>query len=94
MLYPYLSDEEIKLVFEKDMLNDSSLESVFLEVNFALQEALRNKNTYPYLLQLYKDKYCGMMIDKNIVVKYWNSENSIPEEYLKKFGDHNEGQNI
>ena len=112
MLYPYLSDEELRLVFENDMLNDSSLEAVFLdlilpdrlkpfecvgtrlEINFALQEALRNKENYPYLLQLYKDKYCGMMIDKNIVVKYWNSENSIPEEYLKKFGDYNEGQNI
>lgn len=105
MLYPYLSDEELRLVFENDMLNDSSLESVFLdlilpdrlkpfecvgtrlEINFALQEALRNKKNYPYLLQLYKDKYCGMMIDKNIVAKYWNSENSIPDDYLKKFGD-------
>ncbi len=108
MLYPYLSNEEIRLVFENDMLNDSSLESVFLdlilpnrvkpfecvgtrlEINFALQEALRNKEVYPYLLQLYKDKYCDNMIDKNVVKDYWNSVNSIPDVYLKEFGDYDE----
>jgi len=108
MLYPYLDDEEMKLVFENDMLNDKTLEDVFLdlilpdrlkpfecvgtrlEINFALQEALRNKKEYPYLLQLYKDKYSINNISKEIVENYWNSDNSIPEEYLLLFGDKNE----
>lgn len=108
MLYPYLDDEEMKLVFENDMLNDKTLEDVFLdlilpdrlkpfecvgtrlEINFALQEALRNKKEYPYLLKLYKDKYSINNISKEIVENYWNSDNSIPEEYLLLFGDKNE----
>ena len=108
MLYPYLTDEEMSLVFERNMLDDSSLEEDFLglilperlkpfecvgtrlEINFALQEALRNKKDYPYLLRLYKEKYNVKEIDKNELINYWNKENSIPEEYLLLFGDVNE----
>jgi hypothetical protein len=61
-----------------------------LEINYALQEALRNKKEYPYLLQLYKDKYSINNIPKEIVENYWNSDNSIPEKYLLLFGDKNE----
>lgn len=108
MLYPYLSDEEMSLVFDRNMLDDESLEEEFLglilperlkpfecvgtrlEINFALQEALRNKKDYPYLLRLYKEKYNTNMIDKNELINYWNKENSIPKEYLLLFGDVNE----
>ena len=108
MLYPYLTDEEMSLVFDRNMLDDESLEEDFLglilpdrlkpfecvgtrlEINFALQEALRNKSDYPYLLRLYKEKYNVNEIDKNELINYWNKENSIPEEYLLLFGDVNE----
>ncbi len=108
MLYPYLTEEELRLVFDKDMLDDKTLEEEFLdlvvssrlkpfecvgtrlEINYSLQEALRRKNSYPYLLQLYKDNYMISDIDKNVVENYWNKDNSIPEEYLKLFGDKNE----
>lgn len=108
MLYPYLSEDEMKLVFEENMLDDRSLEEVFLdlvvpsrlkpfecvgtrlEINYSLQESLRKKSDYPYLLKLYHDKYMTDMIDKKIVEDYWNSENSIPEEYLALFGDDDE----
>ena len=108
MLYPYLTEEELRLVFDKDMLDDKTLEEEFLdlvvssrlkpfecvgtrlEINYSLQEALRRKDSYPYLLQLYKDNYMISDIDKNVVENYWNKDNSIPEEYLKLFGDKNE----
>ena len=109
MLYPYLTNEEMSLVFDRDILDDKSMEETFLdlilkerlkpfecvgtrlEINFALQEALRNKNNYPYLLQLYKDKYNVKEIEKEELINYWNKENSIPEEYLLLVGDKNEG---
>ena len=56
----------------------------------AHKEALRRKDSYPYLLQLYKDNYMISDIDKNVVENYWNKDNSIPEEYLLLFGDVNE----
>lgn len=108
MLYPYLTEYEMKLVFDHDMLNDKSLEEVFLdlvvasrlkpfecvgtrlEINYSLQEALRNKKKYPYLLLLYKNQYKIDDIDKTIIENYWNDDNSIPEEYLDLFGDKNE----
>ena len=108
MLYPYLTDEEMSLVFDRNMLDDESLEEEFLglilperlkpfecvgtrlEINFALQEALRNKSDYPYLLRLYKEKFNINEIDKNELINYWNKENSIPEKYLLLFGDVNE----
>lgn len=108
MLYPYLTDEEMKLVFDNDMLDDPSLEDTFLdlilpsrlkpfecvgtrlEINYALQMALKNKDKYPYLLKLYKEKYFENEINKDLVENFWNNENSIPEEYLVLFGDKNE----
>ena len=105
MLYPYLTDEEMKLVFDNDMLDDPSLEDTFLdlilpsrlkpfecvgtrlEINYALQMALKNKDKYPYLLKLYKEKYFENEINKDLVENFWNNENSIPKEYLVLFGD-------
>ena len=105
MLYPYLSDEELSLIFDNPMLDDKSMEKDFLdlilpdrlkpfecvgtrlEINYSLQEALRLKSNYPYLLQLYKDKYNMNEINGDVLIHYWNKDNSIPEEYLELFGD-------
>lgn len=109
MLYPYLTNEELNMIFDHDLLDDSSLEEDFLglvlenrlkpfecvgtrlEINFSLQEALRNKTERPYLLKLYEEKYKTNEINKEKVTKFWNTENNIPEEYLGLFGDLNEG---
>ena len=108
MLYPYLSKKELELVFDHDLLDDSSLEEEFLdlileerlkpfdcvgtrmEINFALQEALRVKDTYPYLLKLYKDNYLKNIINREMIKGFWNNENNIPEEYISIFGDKDE----
>lgn len=60
------------------------------EINFSLQEALRNKTDRPYLLKLYSDKYNDIEINKEEILNYWNSENNIPKIYLELFGDLNE----
>ena len=49
--------------------------------------ALKNKDKYPYLLKLYKEKYFENEINKDLVENFWNNENSIPKEYLVLFGD-------
>lgn len=108
MLYPYLSNNELNMIFDHDLLDDATLEDDFLgliledrlkpfecvgtrqEINFSLQEALRNKSERPYLLKLYSEKYNNRDINKDEVVNYWNYNNNIPEEYKKLFGDINE----
>ncbi len=57
-----------------------------LEINYALQKSL-NKEDLPYLLRLYKDKYMNNPIDSDMVKKYFNKDNNIPEEYMYLFGD-------
>ena len=65
-----------------------------LEINYALQEALRTKKDLPYLLKLYRDNYMKDVISDEEVNKYWNSENFIPEEYLKILGVADEKCNL
>ena len=57
-----------------------------LEINYALQKSL-DKEDLPYLLRLYKDKYMNNPIDSDMVKKYFNKDNNIPEEYMYLFGD-------
>lgn len=82
-----LEEDFLGLILE-DRLKPFECVGTRIEINFALQEALRNKSDRPYLLKLYEDKYMVNTIDKDKVNKYWNSENNIPEEYKNKiFGD-------
>lgn len=86
----HLEKEFLGLILP-DMLKPFECVGTRLEINFALQEALRNKKSHPYLLKLYKEKYMTYEIDKKEVERFWNSENNIPEEYRNLFGDINEG---
>ena len=101
MLYPYLTKEELDLVFDNNLLDDKSLEKDFIglvsydfdkpfecvgekkEVNYSLQQALKIKDgELPYLLELYKDKYCRNEISSVEVEEYFNPINFVPEEYI------------
>ena len=57
-----------------------------LEINYALQKSLA-KEELPYLLRLYKESYMKNPIDSDMVKKYFNKDNNIPEEYMYLFGD-------
>jgi hypothetical protein len=84
-----LEDNFLGLVLE-DRLKPFECVGTRLEINYALQEALRRKGNNPYLLKLYKDRYMVNEIDSKKIKEYWNSENFIPEEYLKILGEVNE----
>lgn len=84
-----LEDNFLGLVLE-DRLKPFECVGTRLEINYALQEAIRRKGDNAYLLKLYKDRYMGNEIGSKKIKEYWNSENFIPEEYLKILGEVNE----
>ena len=88
-----LEEYFLGLVLE-DRLKPFECVGTRLEINYALQEALRTKKDLPYLLKLYRDNYMKDVISDEEVNEYWNSENFIPEEYLKILGVADEKYNL
>ena len=84
-----LEEDFLGLVLE-ERLKPFECVGTRLEINFSLQQALKNKKDRPYLLKLYEDKYMVPNIDIDKVKNYWNIENNIPDEYKSLFGDKNE----
>lgn len=84
-----LEEDFLGLILE-DRLKPFECVGTRNEINYALQEALRNRKKLPFLLKLYKDKYMINMVSDKEINEYWNSENFIPKEYLKILGVTNE----
>lgn len=84
-----LEKDFLGLILE-DRLKPFECVGTRLEINYALQLALKNKKELPYLLKLYKDKYMNNNISSKEINDYWNNNNFIPKEYLKILGVTNE----
>ena len=84
-----LEEDFLGLILE-DRLKPFECVGTRNEINYALQEGLKNKKQLPYLLRLYKEKYMSNKILDKEINEYWNNENFIPEKYLRIFGDENE----
>lgn len=61
------------------------------EINFAITKTileLESKNKeLPYMLKFYKQNYKLVDINDNKLIKQWNEENDLPEEFLKLLQD-------